>query len=101
VFKLLHWPKQKIGLTYDYVGMVTAPLRTKNTLTKKRIKLPYTHIFYQHNKFLANNPKLFECYKVIFCKNHKVYNLDFYESKWVSNLAADINIAKTILPKFK
>jgi len=31
----------------------------------------------------------------------KVYNLDFYESKWVSNLAADINIAKTVLSKFK
>jgi len=33
----------KIGLMY--VGTVTAPLGTKNALTKERIKLSYTHTF--------------------------------------------------------
>jgi len=36
-----------------------------------------------------------------FLQQPPVEKLDFFKIKWVSNLEASINIAKTILPRIK
>ena len=59
------------------------------------------HFKSKHNNFIDFNTKIYECYEVIFLQEPPVDKLDYFESIWVSNLNAKINIAKTSLPKIK
>ena len=59
------------------------------------------HIATHHSQFYSTKPQLPDCYEVIFLQQptHS-QGLDLLESKWIRTLAANINIQKTILPRF-
>ena len=59
------------------------------------------HFHRYHKKFIKPTTKLHNCFEVIFLQQPPVEKLDFFESQWVSNLGAKINIAKTALPEVK
>ena len=59
------------------------------------------HFKSKHSNFIDFNTKIYECYEVIFLQEPPVDKLDYFESIWISNLDAKINIAKTSLLKIK
>ena len=62
----------------------------------------FSHYQTEHEEILNTDKNFANCYDVIFLEQpNSPHNLDFLESKWISKLNAQINISKTILPKFK
>ena len=56
-----------------------------------------------HHKdfFVKNKPDISDCFNVFFLQEPLTFeNLDLLESKWIRKLDAEININRTVLPKF-
>ena len=61
-------------------------------------------LFQHYRKFHPNelqNRELADAFGVFFIEQPKYHLLDIRESFWISKLLASINIARTILPKYK
>ena len=59
------------------------------------------HYHTEHKHVINSHPVIFNCFDVIFLEKPKDFGkLDFLESDWINRLYAQINITKTVLPKF-
>jgi len=68
------------------------------SISRRLLFLTIRHVL----SFLIKTRIAHNVLKIIIHRNLKIKNFSpfFYESKWISKLAAKINIYKTILPKF-
>ena len=59
------------------------------------------HYHKEHKQVINSHPVISSCFDVIFLEEPKDFRkLDFLESDWINRLYAQINITKTVLPKF-
>ena len=59
------------------------------------------HHYKKHHQNNIKNLNIADAFVVFFVEEPKYHFLDIRESYWISKLSAKINIAKTILPKFR
>ena len=76
--------------------------RSKNTSNQSDENALFHHYQKKHpNKITAENNQLASWYNVAFIEKPSKVKLDAAEGFWVSKLNAGVNIARTIIPKFK
>ena len=86
----------------SFLSLLRAFTRVRSHCLENRDKAALLiHFKSKRSNFIDFNTKIYECYEVIFLQEPPVDKLDYFESTWVSNLDAKINIAKTSLPKIK
>ena len=76
----------------------------KNNNKNKEItdeKALFHHFREHHRVKLGKDLKLSDAYQLIFLEEPDYNKLDIQESYWIDKLNAKINIAKTILPRYK
>ena len=60
-----------------------------------------THYAKNHNHLLGKSVKdLADAYKVVFLEGTRPERLDVAEGFWISKLRAEINISRSIVPKY-
>ena len=62
----------------------------------------YRHYLKYHRDHLdETGPQICDAFHVTFLSQPNYENLDTEESEWISTIKAEINICKTILPKYR
>lgn len=75
---------------------------TEENLINKDEKALYIHYRKKHRNFIEeSNLQLQDAFKITFLESPPASKLDSSESDWISKLNAQINIAKTFLPKIR
>ena len=61
----------------------------------------FFHFVRQHKPIIQENLNMWDAYKLTFVERPKKAALEMAENCWIERLNAEINKAKTCLPKFK
>jgi len=76
--------------------------KNKNCLNQRSDRASLIiHYQTKHNANINSLPEIHNCFKVIFLQEpREVTKLDIAESRWINKLNAQININRTVLPKY-
>ena len=68
---------------------------------KNRDEAALVHHYKKYHQKEVKKLKIWDAFGVFFIEQPQYHSLNIRESFWISELCAKINIAKTIIPKFK
>ena len=68
---------------------------------KNRDEATLVHHYKKYHQKEVKKLKIWDAFGVFFIEKPQYHSLNIRESFWISELCAEVNIARTIIPKFK